>query len=212
LRDESSRTKSAEKKIKGLEKDVAQLKKTIETPVSNGANAVPVPAEPKTPVKDVVQQPVTSQAPGSSMEPNSPSPKPIRVESLEGWLDKKGLSPGHPWAKRYFVLQGSNLSYYEDERKQGEPKIFTLKNATCFAHVEKKGTVKELFFNIRTEFRDLLLRASNKEEKDKWVSAIKGACVKGELTVQEKAALQRNLSRRSSSFIGKLANDDRKVK
>ncbi len=81
--------------------------------------------------------------------------------------------------------------------------MIPLTNAVCFAHVEKKQKVKSLFFNIRTENRDFLIRAESKEVKDAWVKAIKASCVKGQLTEEEKKLL----AKRGVNLLGKTAEE-----
>jgi len=125
---------------------------------------------------------------------------------LQGVLEKKGAMR-HNWLKRHFELDGEQhcLHYYDNPKgSQTEPRgTIPLMNATCYAHVEKKGVVKVLFFNIRTETRDFLLKALSKEDKDQWVTAVKGQCVKGNLSPE----MKKHLSRKGSSFIGKTTEE-----
>jgi hypothetical protein len=83
-----------------------------------------------------------------------------------------------------------------------------LTNATCFAHVEKKGTTKPLFFNIRTETRDFLIRAESAEDKAEWVKLIKTQGVKGELSAEGR----KHLAKKASTFIGRTSEEDSRKK
>jgi len=125
---------------------------------------------------------------------------------LQGVLSKKGAIR-HNWIKRWFELDSEThyLNYYDNPKgSQTEPRgSVPLVNATCYAHVEKKNEVKPLFFNIRTETRDFLLKAHSKEDKDSWVAAIKTQCIKGNLTPD----MRRQLMRKGSSFIGKTTDE-----
>lgn len=150
----------------------------------------------------------------SSSEDDKPSNKSEASQEQDGkpvvkggWLEKKGAIR-HNWLKRWFELDSNEkFLYYYDKKGDAQAKgVIPLTNATCYAHVEKKGVVKPLFFNIRTETRDFLIRAETPEEKGDWVKAIKSQCVKGTLSPEAKKHLQR----KASSFIGRTTEDEHK--
>lgn len=68
--------------------------------------------------------------------------------------------------------------------------IIPLTNAIIYTHVEKKGKVKPLYFNIRILNRDFLLKTDSQSEKDAWVKAIKENIVKGDLSEDAKKMIR----------------------
>jgi len=132
--------------------------------------------------------------------------KDYKNEPIKGWLNKKNGN-SHKWKKKWFVLEVAKkqLLYYEKEESSEPPSMIPLTNAACFAHVERKGVVKPLLFNVRTETRDFLFRADTKEEKDKWVRGIKFNSHKGELSLEEKKALMS----KKKSFVGTVDGEDK---
>lgn len=57
----------------------------------------------------------------------------------------------------------------KDDQLKG---MIQLDNTKLFSVVEKNGKPKELLFNIKTQSKNLLLRAVTKEEKDMWCSVL----------------------------------------
>jgi hypothetical protein len=86
----------------------------------------------------------------------------------------------------------------QDEEAKG---VLPLKNAICYAHVQKKNEVKPCFFNIRTENRDFLVKAESKEDKERWVKAVKSQITKGVLTEEEKKQIHKK-----GQFIGRTTD------
>lgn len=70
-------------------------------------------------------------------------------------------------------------------------------NAIIYAHVQKKGENKPLFFNIRTD-QDFLLRAETKEEKEEWTRILKE-----NVTADDKMRSVSQVQSGKGSFIGK---------
>eukprot|EP01116_Phalansterium_solitarium_P000393 TRINITY_DN10263_c0_g1_i1.p1 TRINITY_DN10263_c0_g1~~TRINITY_DN10263_c0_g1_i1.p1 ORF type:complete len:239 (-),score=16.68 TRINITY_DN10263_c0_g1_i1:383-1060(-) len=187
---EVAKTGSVEKELKELTEVVAGLKSSLATPksVDNGGDE-------------------SSGSEEGDHDDSAMGTTPGQGSIvLSGVLEKKG-TVRHNWLKRWFELDSEQhyLNYYDNPKgSQSEPRgSIPLINATCYAHVEKKGQVKPLFFNIRTETRDFLLKALSKEDKAQWVAAIKAQCIKGNLTPE----MRKQLMRKGSSFIGKTQDD-----
>ena len=114
--------------------------------------------------------------------------------TMQGWLDKKsggkeGSSKSswlEKWDKRYFVLVGTQLSYYkheEDHRKAKEPAgSIECAGAELFLK-EVKG--QAFRFTIQAKDRELKLRASPTEFQA-WASAL--IPVVGEITMDDGGA------------------------
>ena len=51
-------------------------------------------------------------------------------------------------------------------------------DATVFYNVSRDGEMQNLYFIVRTEGRDFLLRATSQKEKDEWIKAIANECVR----------------------------------
>jgi len=123
---------------------------------------------------------------------------PISREGIlkEGWLEKKGVIR-HNWTKRWMVLQGNQIKYFQKENDPKGPRgSISLVNADLYPHVQKKKVDLATYFNIRVNDRDFLIRASDIQSKEEWISAIKKGIVKDE-GVPEKRTLVKK-----TSFLG----------
>jgi len=77
------------------------------------------------------------------------------------------------WEKRYYVLTADKrLEWYRCEQEEVADGWLSIAEAIIYSHVEKKGVVKPLLFNVRTD-RDHLFRAINAELKAWWISGLK---------------------------------------
>jgi len=208
LREESEKTSMVEKELKDLSKEVSMLKggnnssgKMTKESGSNGmVNKKEVTKEESSSSSDAEEKEISEEKKETEVQKSSGIIK-------EGFLEKKGAIR-HNWRKRYVVLDSDQkfLLYYV-RKGDAQPKgVIPLVNATCYAHVEKKGTVKPLFFNIRTETRDFLMRAETNEEKGEWVKLIKTQCIKGEVSAEAK----KHLAKKASSFIGRTTEEPKK--
>lgn len=124
-----------------------------------------------------------------------------------GYLEKKKSVTGG-WVKRWFVLTERCLVYYEDPTETEVKGIIPLVNSTCFSQVYKKEKYKALYFNIRTKTSDTLLRAEDMNEKRKWIDHLKGCCVPGELSLDER----RHLANRQGTFKGLTKQEEEELK
>lgn len=218
LRQENEKTSSIEKEMKEMSEEMARLKEEVGIKKSE----TPEPTKKETTPRVKEKKKKTSDLQDSSENEGEAAKTATSDDSIvkEGILEKKG-SIRHKWSKKYFVLDKTTnyLSYYDKKgvrislkfinQQDKLPKgVIPLINATCYAHVEKKGAVKPLFFNIRTETNDFLIRASSAEEKAEWVKVIKQYCVPGVLTPDAR----KQLSKRTSSFIGRTVEQDKTQK
>lgn len=97
----------------------------------------------------------------------------------EGFLCKKG-GVIKSWSRRYFVLNHQCLCYFkrevngvEDAGLQPMGRVFLSDVVNIETEsVEKK---KAFVFALHTKKRGMLLQASNKEDRQKWVEAVKHA-------------------------------------
>ena len=126
---------------------------------------------------------------------------------MQGWLDKKsggkeGSSKSswlEKWDKRYFVLVGTQLSYYkheEDHRKAKEPAgSIECAGAELFLK-EVKG--QAFRFTIQAKDRELKLRAPNASAYHAWSDALTPLVAStgrdSSVSVDERGALERTTS------------------
>lgn len=234
LQVESEKTTAVEKEVQNLSEEVATLKSKSSTPSKTETTTMSeAPMErkqemakengnakkvEKSDTKEANEESSSEEEESSSEKEQEPKEKaPVETSEepsnnpilKEGFLEKKGAIR-HNWLKRWFELDSKNkyLIYYDKKGDLHTKGVIPLTNATCYAHVEKKGVTKPLFFNIRTETRDFLIRAESQEEKNAWVKLIKSQCVKGELTPEGR----KYLSKKSSTFIGRASEEDSKKK
>ena len=97
----------------------------------------------------------------------------------EGYLCKKG-GVIKSWSRRYFVLNHQCLCYFkralngaEDAGLQPLCRIFL----SDIVDIETEGVEKKkaFVFSLNTKKRGVLLQASNEEDREKWVGAVRQA-------------------------------------
>jgi len=114
----------------------------------------------------------------------------------EGWLEKKGVIR-HNWTKRWMILQGNQIKYFQKENDPKGPRgSISLVNADLYPHVQKKKIDLPTYFNIRVNDRDFLIRATDIQSKEEWISAIKKHIVKDEGVPEKKTLVKK------TSFLG----------
>lgn len=237
LHHESERTKDLARNLKSLQQEVEELKRFLfadadvpdqslkpsssssiersssqtSTPsvVSPEVKSSAVNGEPKKIEKEEKRDSTTVVS--SPQYSSSTTEEKPRIQTIKGWLEKKGHKPvGKNWAKRWFELTSEGkLKYYENQKSTAPKATIPLVNAVCYARVEKNGKLKPDMFNIRTENRDFLLKAENAETKNRWVAALMSACVRGELSHEDKE-LMKKASRRSTSLLGSVIEKEEK--
>lgn len=90
-------------------------------------------------------------------------------QQLTGYLTKLGKIRKN-WKKRWFVLDGWNLHYYE---KEGESKpLGTIPLEDCFIKRSHDGEAGKFCFQISTKARTFLLCADTKDDMLRWVKAL----------------------------------------
>ena len=109
----------------------------------------------------------------------------IKNGYLYKWREKE-ISFAPRWSLRYFVLQGSKLSYFTDDHERRPKRTYELSN--CFVKEEgvkriASGTFHIFGIHIATNLEDdhegtLLLRLSceNNAEAALWVDMLEQAC------------------------------------
>lgn len=78
------------------------------------------------------------------------------------------------WKKRFFILRGSQLSYYEDEREYELLCIIPLCDVNAVAEV--RTAKRQNVFGLVTAERTFYLQAENREEMTSWISVLKQDC------------------------------------
>ena len=114
---------------------------------------------------------------------------------VSGWLEKKsGGKEGQSkrlfekWDKRFFLLSGSELRYYnsEDEMFKGRPLgVIECAGAQLVLKEVKGGQYR---FSVRTAARELKLRVSSATEYSKWESAIREHVASTTMTLKHPAS------------------------
>ncbi len=104
---------------------------------------------------------------------------------MEGYLVKEGhffLS----WKKRWFVLSENKLIYYVDESKKSEKGSHIIDIDSTVNSVADHGGMKFLFALQAKGINNsdvLVMSASNDEEKQKWINAIRDVIKKFKLSL-----------------------------
>jgi len=95
----------------------------------------------------------------------------------EGQFEKEGANRKN-WLKRFFVLKGSALFYFVNQKDVFPKGVCLLKGAT----VTSTGTLdKKLFcFTVTTPDREWHFSAASENEKDEWVLLLMGGASSGQ--------------------------------
>eukprot|EP00050_Salpingoeca_kvevrii_P003791 m.233577 g.233577 ORF g.233577 m.233577 type:complete len:1306 (+) comp10882_c0_seq1:72-3989(+) len=86
-----------------------------------------------------------------------------------GYLYKKGFN-NHAWKRRWFVLRGSDLSYYENQGDKTRRGVISL----AAVHEITSDDSRENGFQISTEGRVYYLRADSMQEREAWMNTLNG--------------------------------------
>jgi hypothetical protein len=95
-----------------------------------------------------------------------------RIRSKSGYLSKLDLVSKRSWKKRFFVLEGSILHYFENQQS-AKPKGSILLLAATDVKVTGKEGIYEYCFNVITPFSELHAAAASQAECDEWVAEIR---------------------------------------
>jgi ankyrin repeat protein len=87
----------------------------------------------------------------------------------DGYLHKKARGGRGGWQKRYFVLQGHFLQYFESSSKRNNLKgSLDMKDLTSIELVQDKSTKQTILIKLTVEDAQLLLRAGTEAVALKW--------------------------------------------
>lgn len=109
-----------------------------------------------------------------------------------GYLTKRAKKSGSNWKRRYFVLTGSSLVYYETHKKKDEPKGDLLLTVDCDVRDVDEPKYPHCF-EIISAFETLRIAANSLQEAEEWKSAIVqlvsniGSTTRGFLNLQLKS-------------------------
>lgn len=102
----------------------------------------------------------------------------INLIVKEGFLCKKG-GVIKSWSRRYFVLNRQCLCYFKRELNAAEVDLQPMGRVflSDVVKIETDGVEKKraFVFALHTKKRAVLLQASNNEDKEKWIGAIRQA-------------------------------------
>ncbi|KAJ8613364.1 hypothetical protein CTAYLR_002271 [Chrysophaeum taylorii] len=118
-----------------------------------------------------------------------------------GYLMKRAKKSGANWKRRYFVLNGSSLVYYETHKKMEDAKGDLLLTVDCVVRdvVEPKYP---FCFEIASAFETLRIAAGDPREAHEWKSAINqtvstmGSTTRGFLNLQIKGVFGKSWTRK----------------
>ncbi|KAI8089264.1 uncharacterized protein BX664DRAFT_314480 [Halteromyces radiatus] len=91
--------------------------------------------------------------------------------SFQGWLMKQKHGFCRTWLKRYFVLQGRELSYYRNETDKSPQNVLDLDHYTI--SFKKQSRRNRIFVLVADEHHmqpDYYLQAESRDELELWVS------------------------------------------
>ena len=100
---------------------------------------------------------------------------------MEGYLFKKGSGDSflgrHNWKKRWFVLEGDNLTYYEEfDLTKDEAVVMKGSTPVTGSKVELiHHREKQFCFSLKHDSRTLIMHAENEKELNLWLSALNSA-------------------------------------
>lgn len=119
-----------------------------------------------------------------------------------GYLVKRAKQSERNWKKRYFVLSGQSLTYYENNKKLTVAKgNFLLTNGTVVEPVTGDKSYDHCF-EIRSEFETMRMAAASPEEAEEWTSALTStiaeinSSTRAYMDVQEKGMFGNKWARR----------------
>ena len=99
-----------------------------------------------------------------------------REHKMEGFLVKRAMQSGRNWKKRWFVLKGGRIAYYEDRPKPGSnerPKgVMELTPDTTVLVFKDNQSVKPNTFEVTSKKLVLTVSADSLEQLKEWVAAL----------------------------------------
>lgn len=111
------------------------------------------------------------------------------LSDLEGWLNKRG-EVNKSWQKRFFVLKGNLLFYFEKKGEKEPLGVIILEGCTIELAEEGEQYCFKIIFHGQND-RSYILSAENQEMMEKWMKAL--TCAGYEYMKLMVAELQRQL-------------------
>uniref|UniRef100_A0ABM5GHY1 Arf-GAP with Rho-GAP domain, ANK repeat and PH domain-containing protein 2 isoform X1 n=1 Tax=Pogona vitticeps TaxID=103695 RepID=A0ABM5GHY1_9SAUR len=105
---------------------------------------------------------------GDSITPYACFYGPAMKKSKEGWLDKLSPQGKHVFQKRWVKFDGDSMSYYNNDKEVYSKGIIFL---SAMSAVRGHGDNK---FEVVTAHRIFVFRAEKEDERDDWISTIRG--------------------------------------
>ena len=99
-----------------------------------------------------------------------------------GYLVKAAKKSARNWRRRYFVLDGNTLTYFEDHNKINAPKGNLLLVESSLEEEEVHGM--PFSFRVTTPFESLLLAAKSEDDRSVWKAAINSAIQMAQRTLR----------------------------
>ncbi|KAJ7326620.1 hypothetical protein JRQ81_016379, partial [Phrynocephalus forsythii] len=106
---------------------------------------------------------------GDSITPYACFYGPAMKKTKEGWLDKLSPQGKHMFQKRWVKFDGDSMSYYNNDKEVYSKGIIFL---SAMSAVRGHGDNK---FEVVTAHRIFVFRAEKEDERDDWISMIRGA-------------------------------------
>jgi len=100
----------------------------------------------------------------------------VREHKMEGYLVKRAMTSGRNWKKRWFVLKGGRISYYEDRPNPNvneKPKgVMELTPDTIVLVFPDSQSTKPNTFEVTAKKLVLTVSADSREQMIEWVQAL----------------------------------------
>jgi len=191
-------------KRKELKAKIASLKKSIEEQITSRKLLEQKVSDVKKEIQELRARQDNSKTENFQVPTSgtalSPSGKCGELESKQG-------SKKNAWIKQYFALDPENhlLKCYEDATRSRLVCDIELTDAEIYSTVEVSGTVKPLYFNIRTSSCDFLLRTRSEEDKNVWVQQLRANCRRSE----NNSSPKKTNTETKTKFLGKTLDEKR---
>jgi len=116
----------------------------------------------------------------------------------QGWLEMKGAAKQKEWKKQWFVLRGSQLTYYKSEDADRSAGSVPLAEAELQS--VKAEDERQFLIGLKVQDRNIVLSATSKKERDAW-----RAVINGQLThLKYLSALEKSPSKRPDTRLVNL--------
>lgn len=143
---------------------------------------------------------------------------PVDMEGIllkRGGSKKKKTLSRKNWNKRYFILRGGSLFYYNSSMDYDFKGEVRLKNCKLEDHIHVSkditNTVKNVFCLINAEFPEFWVAALTEDDKNEWIKAIRANLGKDAGPAPDREEVKKKgglVLRAKKKLAGKLANTD----